>query len=1003
MILTFSNMWVRYFRNAVFSIILVLLTCPPLSAQMQDSLVSFFPHQLSDSAIVQLEELSGLQAEIVLKLGQNRVLEQVCPAKQLEAELQANEVDLNFWLRRSADLLRFGQIDCHLRLLQQLRTYTEAFSKPERVLVESQLALSWSEYLGDYEKAARYAEAALALLPTTENGTAWAYYAAGRVNHRLANFAEAYEQTQEALSLARLQQDRELEARSLGSLALINRDVFFGESLKAVPFHKSAIEIAESIRDTSVLLNELIYLAANYGEANQPKRYLELIQRTLALMDSYQEIRIEEKILINYGAFLSSHGAYSKAEVLFSLALDLARTINKRSTIGHLHYQLFEVQLMQGNTEAAQEILANGLQEGLLDSALLQEQMYALQRMRGDRVKALQHLEQAYQAVKGQYMDRNAAMLSFWDAQLEKQESLLEIERQRERLTSEEQRSQLYTYLLLAVGLLSVVALYALYYQRKTSRKLVAQNRQIELQAQELRQLDDLKSRFFTNVSHELRTPLSLILGPIRSILNRDTLTEEDNQLLSMAAKNGEQLNQLVNEILDFSKLESRQLEVKEAPINLYLFLDQLIGHFDFLKMSKEIDFKFNFQADQEMRVELDKHKMEKVIINLLSNAFKFTDVGGQISLQVIEEDTTLHFEVADSGQGIASEDLPHVFERYYQSIHGPSNKGGTGIGLALSYQYIKLFQGEMWVESEWGKGSSFQFRIPKKLHQLQADASVDAEVSTGPAIEDKKEKGLSQSDQAHILVVEDNEDLRSYLSIILGSGYIITMAAHGGEALAYMARSANLPDLIISDLMMPVVDGFQLLNQLRNNPEYRQIPVIMLTAKVNIEDRLTALRIGIDDYLVKPFVEEELLARVQNVLRFYRAKTPPATTAKTGGEKRKSISGSMSKAKHDLDWLLELEQTVAEQLGAFNLTADMVAKKMLMSRTQLFRKVKKLTGLTVNQYIQEMRFQEARKLLENQTHSSVKAVALSVGFKQVKHFSQRFKDRFGRLPSSYF
>lgn len=997
-----STIWLKRFQGKVFNIVVLLLISPRLCAQLQDSLVSFFPHQLADTTDLDPEQIAKLYDQIVLRLGQDQILEQACPEEELKAELTQVTADINYWLEKALDLRRFGQLECTLKLLQQLNTYATAYSLPERMLLESHLAFTWSEYLGDYQKALQHVRTAFSLLPTATEGVAWTYYVAGRVNHRLANFSEAYEQTQVALSLARVKQDRELEARSLGSLALINRDVFFGESLKAVSFHEGAISIAENLRDTAILLNEWVYLAANYGEASQHARYFELMESALEIAGLYKEIRIEEKILINYGAFLSSKGRYQKAENLFLLALDLARKLNKRSIIRHLHYQLFEVQIMQGKVEKAYQVLADGLQEGVLDSALLQEQLYAIERLRGDRIKALQHLENAYQAVKGQYMDRNAAMLSFWETQLETQESYLEVARQRERLVVEQHRSNLYTYLLLVVGLLFIVAIYAFYYQRKTSRKLVTQNHQIEKQAQELRQLDDLKSRFFTNVSHELRTPLSLILGPMRSVLDRARLHEEDRHLLSMAAKNGEQLSHLVDEILNFSKLESQPLDIKESPINLYLFLSQLIDHFEYIKLSKEIDFTFDFQANQDMRLDLDKQKMEKVINNLLSNAFKFTEPGGQIALRVQDEGETWLFQLQDSGQGIAPEDLPHIFERYYQSAQGPINKVGTGIGLALSYQYVKLFEGEMWVESELGKGSLFQFRLPKKLSQSQTDASGDMEVSIGPAFE----VGPSQqerSEQPHVLVVEDNADLRTYLSYILGKQFRVRTAPHGGEALEYLATAPIPPDLVISDLMMPVVDGFQLLDKLRTTPRYSRIPVIMLTAKTNIHDKLTALRIGIDDYLVKPFIEEELLARVHNILRFHGQKEGDTITAFEDKQEHTLTGSRMTKAKQDLDWLVQLEQAVAKRLGDFNLTADRVAKVMLVSRAQLFRKIKRLTGLTVSQYIQEMRFQQARKLLENQTHRSVKAVALNVGFKQVKHFSQRYKDRFGRLPSSYF
>lgn len=998
-----NHRW-KYFANGwIWLVLLCLLPPHAVSAQLKDSLATFFPHQAPDSTGVSEDEIKNLYRQIVAQLDQNLILEQACPLQQLQSELGDAQLEFDYWLKKSFDLRRFGQMDCSVKLLQELRAYSEAYSLEEKQLLESYLALTWSEYLGDYQIALQHAALAMESVDEETAGTAWAYYAMGRVQHRLAEFAPAYQNTQQALSLARRQGNKVLEAKALGSLALINRDVFFGETLKAVSLHEGAIEIAETIADTSILLNELIYMAASYGEAGQHPTYLELMQRVVDGAATFKDIRIEEKILIGYGAFLSSKGLYQEAEHLFNMALALVREIDKRSIIGHLQYQLFEVQLMQGNVEEAEQILTRGLAEGILDSALIQQQLYAVERLRGDRAKALKYLESAYNAIKGQYMDRNTAMLSFWEAQLQTQESRLEIQQQQNRLDAEQKQRLLYTYLLGALGLLLLMAVYGFYYQRMSSRKLQKQKLQIERQAEELKQLDDLKSRFFTNVSHELRTPLSLILGPIRSILSHNSLSEEERHLLSMADKNGTQLNQLVDEILDFSKLESQRIEIQESSVNLYLFLNQLIDRFEYLKFSKEIDFLFDFQGDKKMRVVVDQNKLEKVINNLLSNAFKFTPKGGRIMLRQLDQGDTLLFQVEDSGPGITPEDIPNIFKRYYQGASHPIAQAGTGIGLALSYQYVKLFGGDLWVESELGKGSIFQVQIPKKLSPSRAGATEDAEMYTGPAIEDHRVAG-KLSGQLKILVVEDNEDLRSYLSYVLGKRYELATTANGAEALEYLKLHQKLPDLIITDLMMPVMDGFQLLNRLRNTQRYNYIPVIMLTAKTNMRDKLAALRIGIDDYLVKPFLEEELIARVDNLLRNTRSQyLPESDLVEQDKILEEHYGETIPKNQKDLEWLVELEDVILQQLGDFHLTADMVARKMLMSRTQLFRKIKKLTGLTVNQYIQEMRFQEARKLLEDHKHRSVKSVALTVGFKHVKNFSQRFKDRFGRLPSSYF
>lgn len=999
-----AKLWTKPSRWKPPVILLFYLLPFSLSAQLEDSIVSFFPLQSDDSSILSQVYLDDLYERVMQQLGEDILLEQLCPIQNLVDDLPNTNFRISTWIQKSVELRRQGQLDCSQRLLVRLGKYARLESPAAQVLVESHLALTAAEYQGDYVQAKGHALLAIELAESNQSELAWAYYAAGRVNHRMAEYTLAYQQTEKALSLAREEENSAVEARALGSLALINRDVFFGETLEAIPFHKAAVAIAREIRDTAVLMNELLYMAANYGEASQSPIYFKKIEEVLSLADEFKEIRIEEKLLINLGAFLCAHGQFEKAEQLFVKALELALQLDQKASINHLHFQLFEVYLLSKQTDKAYNILQDGIQSGVLRGEDIKQELYAVERVRGNNRAALEHLEAAYNNVKEKYMDRNAMMLSFWETQLKTKESQLAYEQQLELMEASQAQRRLMSFLLLTGGLFLLLAIYGVYWQRQSKRKLSVQKKQIEEQAEELQQLDILKSRFFTNISHELRTPLSLILGPIHSILKRGALDKKDEKLLSMAAKNGGQLNELVNEILDFSKIESEKMELQESTVNVYLFLQHLISRFDYLIEEGEIQFEFDYQGDKNEYLLIDKNKLAKVINNLLSNAFKFTPPNGTIKLQVEEIGNALKLVFNDTGRGIHAKDLPHVFDRYYQASNATAMTGGTGIGLSMSYQYVKLLGGEIWAESILGTGSTFFVQLPKKVVTRTADAIWDTEVSTGPSPAAQHVAPLQgQVARREILVVEDNADLRIYLSQILSPSFQVKTVQNGQEALSYLqASKQHYPALVISDLMMPLMDGFELLSKLRETSIFSSLPFIMLTARTDLQDKLKALRIGVDDYLVKPFMEEELLARVDNLLRRSRSSEPSKLSKNNTEEEPLIREGNIVRSNQDLAWLEALEIILEKHLGNFNLTADFIAGEMLMSRTQLFRKVKKLTGLTVNQYLQEMRFQKARRLLETKAQHSVKSVALTVGFKHIKNFSQRFKERFGRLPSSY-
>jgi DNA-binding response OmpR family regulator/anti-sigma regulatory factor (Ser/Thr protein kinase) len=543
----------------------------------------------------------------------------------------------------------------------------------------------------------------------------------------------------------------------------------------------------------------------------------------------------------------------------------------------------------------------------------------------------------------------------------------------------------------------------------------------IAAQAEELRSLDAMKSRFFANISHELRTPLTLIMAPIHNVLNRNQLTNRDYTQLLLAKKNAKRLEKMVNQILDLTKLEKGKLELNLSTVVWYNFLRNLIANFESLANSKSIDFQFQYSGNDLLEVEIDQEKVEIILVNLLSNAFKYTPKEGKILLKATNHGQYLEVLISDNGRGILPKDLPNIFNRFYQS-NEEAAEGGTGLGLALSKEFVQLMNGTITAESEIGKGASFTVKIPQKEIMSQGKSEeLELVINTIQANNDKKPSTaakiplIEMENRPTILLVEDNYDLSSFIESLLEHQYQIIKAENGQEAMdlinAQLTANGNENthqiELIISDLMMPIMDGYQLLEQLKSNPNYTHIPVIMLTARATKDDKLKALRIGVDDYLTKPFVTEELEARIENLLKNATKRTEISNTAAENKQplhkKEKPVKFEVIPKVIDKKWLERLEKTIQDRLDDVNLVVDDIADEMHLSRRQFYRRIRENTGLTANQYLKTTRLTQARTYLENRKYDSVKAIAYAVGFKDVVYFSRQFKKEFGKLPSEYF
>lgn len=550
---------------------------------------------------------------------------------------------------------------------------------------------------------------------------------------------------------------------------------------------------------------------------------------------------------------------------------------------------------------------------------------------------------------------------------------------------------------------------------KRLNVELGEKNEEMKRLNEEVLELTHSRLVFFTNISHELRTPLTLIADPVEMLLEDSGIKGKSRELLKMVQRNALALQQLVSNILDFRKIQNGKMELKLYRFDIVKTLTMWVGDFQLTAERKQIRLHLDvddLKGSHEMIA--DQEKISRIVFNLLSNALKYTPAGGEIFVSLKDEGANLRLDVKDTGKGISQDEADKIFERFFQAKGAAS---GTGIGLALVKSFVELHHGEARVESEPGKGSDFIVVIPRKqegnsqvIHNEVdiVDNSTNASASDGKNVVDEsvlqyiddgdRSRGKVQqlvsenTNRPTVLVIDDNTDIRQYERTLLQDEYIVLEAADGKEGLSVAMK--EVPDLVICDVMMPVMDGLEFTEQLKTNTATSHIPVIMLTAKNLEEHRAEGYEHGADSYITKPFHSKVLLARIENLLRQRQLLKNLYQVTK---EAEKEISEAHLEDR-DKQFLKQLQAIIQKNLSDSEFGVEDMGQQIGLSRVQLYRKVKAMTGSSVVDLLRKARLAKARRLLETRS-MSVSEVAYEVGFSAPSYFTKCFKDEYGMLP----
>ncbi|WP_321518570.1 two-component regulator propeller domain-containing protein [uncultured Bacteroides sp.] len=557
----------------------------------------------------------------------------------------------------------------------------------------------------------------------------------------------------------------------------------------------------------------------------------------------------------------------------------------------------------------------------------------------------------------------------------------------------------LYLFLFVCITLITVYILFYIYRLRH----------QVNIE----QELAEIKLKFFTDISHEFRTPLTLISSPVNEVLECEELSLKARNHLTLVQKNTERMLRLVNQILDFRKIQNKKMRLFIEETDISELLNKVMGNFNLIAKEKQINY--SLQTDgATIYAWIDRDKFEKILFNLLSNAFKYTSYGKSVKIGLSSNKNYFSISVTDEGIGIEPSKLTSLFQRFGSLTKSNFLQPSSGIGLSLVKEMVELHHGDIQVKSELGKGSEFRINLPLRRDIYEADARAEFILNDSPEINNLSQKELEcnkelaknsfdNEEECSILIVEDNYELRSFLRDILNTNYQIIEASNGKEGVEKALQF--IPDLIISDVMMPIMDGLDMVKEIKENRNTCHIPIILLSAKSSLDDRIKGLEQGIDDYITKPFSSSYLKARIVSLLKqrqLLQEMYMASLSNKQGIETSSMLSPSTPKiASYDELFIQQIMDFMEEQMDNSELTIDEIAENLMLSRTVFYKKLRSIVGLSPVDFIREIRIKRAAQLIETDKFN-FSQVAYMTGFNDPKYFSKCFKKQMKITPSEY-
>jgi len=840
---------------------------------------------------------------------------------------------------------------------------------------------------GRYEAAIAHFRQAANLAETLEATGRWAKLLSRQGNARTmqGELAQALELQDKALRLCSTSEGLEQErAFILQGLAYAYQKG--EEPRRAIPYLEEALAYYRSRESWRGVVYTTNLLQMAWSEADSLERAQRMLEQLLHPPTSDHLTAVDSGLLLNnLGRLHNMKGEYKEAAKVLRQAVSVKEQLNNpdsyAKTLVEQMTSLKQAEQWADCIQLAQKVPADEF--GRLSLYTRRDWFKQLSRCYAGAGR----MKEAYEArLKYEMLYDSVSNLENRDA-IRAVELRLAEEEQARLEQAEKIARQQRNLTLVASSALLIAALFSFLLWRNRQRK----NAEVlAVKAAELEKNDHLRKRLFTNISHELRTPLTFIQASLQELFDT-TPSAATRKWLDSAQHGTRQLQRLIDQILDLSRLEAGKLQAEYTTLAAQPFFCHLTENWQPPARAKGIHLQLDYQLPEALSVELDEAKVEQIVNNLLSNALKFTPAGGRVSLSVSSQDGELSIAVSDNGRGVPESQLPYIFDRFFSVRPSEeANVGGAGIGLSFSRELALLLGGSLEVQSQPGQGSTFECRLPL----CKSTSSVAGPSAPCPLPISVEPSAAVEPPAATLLLAEDNPDMQRFLQQVLGKEYRLISAYDGAEALRVLQASDEV-DLLISDMMMPEMDGLQLLKKLKSQEKWLGLPIIMLTARVDEQKRLQALSVGVDDYLTKPFHTKELRARVTNLLRFQKLRQANKTMPRTAAPS--DISAS------DWAWLKATERKMLAEIQTPHFSINRLAQDQNLSERQFYRRIKSITGLTPNRYFRELRLHHAKQLLETGACQTVAEVSYAIGIETPEYFSKKYRERFGKRPIEYF